>query len=212
MIFTNLSSSTFGQSTYLSLFSLLVCVSVKRLYHELSDRQTKLIGQTQPAMADLLRGRPQGEVSNRFLSTLCSLITANVLKRFSISAGWNTHFKQFDRKHLRGFKRPGTLCFRNVAILLLLHTSSIFNWLHVHMEWHNPDCPTPQECVLCLLYELFEAYWSEDRARKGHERWIFALWEIVVRYFPDFKNGQHDASEFLETMLKMLYGSTDKQQ
>lgn len=64
MEFPNSSLSAFSQSTCFYILSLLVCTVLKQLQHELlKQHTTATIEQNNTSMDNLLRGRPQGEVS-----------------------------------------------------------------------------------------------------------------------------------------------------
>ncbi|KAL4868209.1 hypothetical protein BDV12DRAFT_197432 [Aspergillus spectabilis] len=69
---------------------------------------------------------------------------------------------------IRAFRNPGVLCYRNTAILMLLHTPLLANWIEeVHPKRHT--CGTTDMNLLCAFHHLVGFYWFGDLEKDTHE-------------------------------------------
>lgn len=113
-----------------------------------------------------------------------------------------------------GFRLPpgSNLCYRNAALLLMLHTS-FAEWAAADAEEDHVDCgvdvvPT---CPLCKFHALARAYWHGDRTKNAsaHEAAMDELWALFAEGTSSYRDAaelskQQDILEFLEKFLDDL--------
>ncbi|KAL4809924.1 hypothetical protein BDV18DRAFT_156299 [Aspergillus unguis] len=107
---------------------------------------------------------------------------------------------------------PRNACYRNVAVLLLLHTA-FEQWFSNPENLDDVDCcrELQEDCAFCEFRNLVTAYWYGDRTKKDHESAMAEFWKAFEGSWDDTKwpaqgqeNDQQDVLEFLRVLLKLL--------
>ncbi|WEW61831.1 hypothetical protein PRK78_007327 [Emydomyces testavorans] len=106
----------------------------------------------------------------------------------------------------------GVVCFRNCALVAVLHMPALVQWLLIHIE--NPCDVTVDtgECVACLLGYLCQKYRSYGKEERQDElnRLAVELWGCCRRKFwKRNPNAQQDAEEFLTHLINYLVTQFD---
>ncbi|KAL4801443.1 hypothetical protein BDV18DRAFT_164961 [Aspergillus unguis] len=100
---------------------------------------------------------------------------------------------------------PGVLSYRNAAIIMLLHTPLLINWVRdVHPENHR--CDEKDLSLLCALWRLSTFYWLGDPTQDTHETYMKRVWDklCVTSWKPDI-NREQDSWRFVEELFSQLF-------
>ncbi|GFN17513.1 cysteine proteinase [Aspergillus tubingensis] len=128
-----------------------------------------------------------------------------------ITSGWAP--LGFSREKVRGFRNPGTLCYRNVVLVVLMNTPIFLKWLIRYRKTHEACTPKLQKCLTCCLYRLYHLYWvEEDDGTQRLQRCLKPLWRILAKTsWKGFTEGQQDARDFMESIFQQLLAEVDEQ-
>jgi hypothetical protein len=115
-----------------------------------------------------------------------------------------------------GFPRHGPYCYRNTAILLLLHAPAFVHWL----SQHTAGCVGNPLCLPCAIAHLAADYWVADPMAPAYDgdlhKQMESAWTIitvecwsgkVTHGCPNPKAGPQDTVEFLEALIRGIQAS-----
>ncbi|KAK2755678.1 hypothetical protein FQN54_005827 [Arachnomyces sp. PD_36] len=102
----------------------------------------------------------------------------------------------------RGFLNPGNLCYRNSALLTLLHAPVLVNWVLLHPE---QSCAIDY-CIRCFLRVLFEEYWLHRESKLALENQLhcFSSTLNLDHWKPDSQDRQQDVWDYLTCIMQTL--------
>ncbi|KAL2787843.1 hypothetical protein BJX66DRAFT_271351 [Aspergillus keveii] len=122
--------------------------------------------------------------------------------RTSVSSKWGPSYSS---TQTRAFKNPGRLSYRNAALITLLHSPLLLNWIEeVHPARHS--CGTTNMSLLCAMHHLIGFYWFGDMQRGTHEICMVRVWnKLLETTWTDVNPDKgHDIKDFLGAFFEQL--------
>lgn len=99
---------------------------------------------------------------------------------------------------------PGGLSYRNAAIVMLLHTPLLLNWLRdIHPENHK--CDDKDMGLVCAFWRLSTFYWLGDPSNGTHETYMRRVWDKLCATRWNDKKKEQDSWRFLREFFNQFF-------
>ena len=98
------------------------------------------------------------------------------------------------------------MCYRNTALIVLLHLPVFVNWLELHLEEPCTISLSGTDCITCLLAHLSKAYWAGDVLTKQITDLVRQIWKASRKSFWATVDAgqQQDCPEYLTGLIQYL--------
>lgn len=100
------------------------------------------------------------------------------------------------------------MCYRNSALVVLMHIPVFLNWLELHLEEACNRSQSGKDCIICLMAHLSKTYWSGDVLTDQITDLVRQVWDVSKAGFwkPDRLDQQQDCPEYLTGLIQYLKG------